>query len=87
VKQRFEFRCAQLGVTAAQVAEHAGLTPSQVSSIINSKTDPRVSTLTQLADALGVTIAWLCGPADAPAVWQREALDMMPPEWTPGGRR
>lgn len=56
-------RRGELGMTLDQLAERAKLTPNYIGTIENGYRDPSLSTLSSLADGLGVPLGELFGPA------------------------
>lgn len=53
-------KCRELkGMTQSALAERAGISPSYLSQLEKGKRDPKLTMLTQLANALGVPVAIL----------------------------
>lgn len=47
--------------TQAKLAEESGLTPVTINRYVNGSRTPRLDHLISIADALCVSIDWLCG--------------------------
>jgi transcriptional regulator with XRE-family HTH domain len=54
----------QSGLTVRQIAEKAGIGVNTMHEVITGKSDPRLSTLILLCDALGCSLEWLLGLDD-----------------------
>jgi len=66
IGQRIKIARIRHNLTQVQLAERINLSKTALSQIESGETtDPRMSTLIALADALGVTMDYLAGRADA----------------------
>lgn len=60
-KNRMSDARRRLGLTQKQIAEKASIQPSSYSAYENNKKVPPVDIAIRIADALGVSLDWLCG--------------------------
>lgn len=70
------------GLTQLTLAEQLGKTDRSLSDLENGKTDPKLSTITQLALALGISVDTVIGmtPEDDVAFCVKQFFQGMPPE-------
>ena len=58
---RIRMHRARLHMTQTQLAERIGVSLTTISAIETGQTDPRVSRIAAIADALGVSVDYLLG--------------------------
>lgn len=58
-KFRIKTIVASKGITMKGLAEKIGITPQSLSSIVNEKTNPNISSLEKIAEALDVPVSSL----------------------------
>lgn len=54
-------------VTQVQLAEQLGIGKSSISQYLSGKNEPKVKTMTSIAEALNVSVDWLSGAIDEPS--------------------
>lgn len=55
---------AEKNLSLNKMAEMCGLVPATVKSYLVEATYPNIYVVMEIAKALGVTVAWLCGETD-----------------------
>jgi transcriptional regulator with XRE-family HTH domain len=68
---------AHRGITLDALAARSGVSRGMLVQVEQGRTNPSVSTLTRIADALGVTVARLVEVSDVPAVRLVRAADVV----------
>ena len=56
IRDAIRARIETLGISQAEAARRAGTTPAKVSDYLAGKTDPPISSVSRLADGLGITL-------------------------------
>jgi len=64
--QRVRAARAKKGLSQVALAEQAGISQSMLSAVEGDRTNISVSKARALADALGVSLDWLCPPLKPP---------------------
>jgi transcriptional regulator with XRE-family HTH domain len=79
IGQRIKMARIRLRITQAQLAERIGISINSLSQIESDETtNPRMSTLIALADALGVSMDYLAGRTDEGRSCEAAVEDLVP---------
>lgn len=76
LKDRIAAAMKKKGMSQADLCKATGMGSSKVSQLLKGKTyDPRLSTAILLANALGVSLDWLAGREQSPAMDAAAVMD------------
>lgn len=56
-------RCMKLHLKQSELGERSGVAPSHISLMLHGRANPTLATLERLAEALGISVVEMLGPA------------------------
>ena len=75
-KNRLKQMTAALGITQKELAAKAQVRESSISNYINDRSEPGQKTLKKIADAFGISAAWLMGYGDDNDMYNHDIFEV-----------
>ena len=76
-KNRLKLMTSRLGITQKELAARAQIRESSISNYINDRSEPGQTTLKKIADAYGISVAWLMGYGDDNDMYNHNIYDVV----------